>query len=230
MNKKLDKLQETIGVTFNNIDFLEEAITHRSYINENISWAHRNNERLEFLGDAVLELAITDMLYKDFPKREEGELTIFRAALVNTKSLAEVAQSISLDKEVLLSKGEASSFKGRGKESISANVTEAVIGAIYMDHGYESAEKFIRKFIYSRIDKVEEDGGKDAKSLVQELAQSKYKITPTYEVIKESGPAHEREFEVGLYFDEKLMAKGAGNSKQGAETKAAEVFLKKIEE
>jgi len=227
MKNNFNTLQDTIGVFFNRIELLEEALTHRSYINENTSWPHRNNERLEFLGDAVLELVTTDALFRNFPKEEEGVLTIYRAALVNTKSLAEVAQKIGLDKEVLLSKGEAKSFEGRGRESISANTTEAVIGAIYIDQGYEGAKKFIIKFIYSRIDMVVADGGKDPKSLVQELAQREYKITPTYEVLDESGPAHKREFKVGLYFNGDLKTNGMGNSKQEAETNAAEVFLKK---
>lgn len=227
MTNKFTDLQKSIEVDFTDLGLLKEALTHRSYINENPEWPHRNNERLEFLGDAVLELSVTDALYRGFPDKEEGELTIYRAALVNTKALSEVAQDVGIDGEVLLSRGESKSFEGRGRESILANVTEAVIGAIYMDKGYEVADKFILKFIFSRVDQVEKNGAKDAKSLVQELAQKDYKITPTYDVLSEEGPAHERVFEVGLYFDEKLKATGTGGSKQEAETAAAEKFLEK---
>ncbi len=225
---KLENIQKKLETSFNDIGLLEEAITHRSYLNENEKWQHRNNERLEFLGDAVLELVVTEELFDMFPEKEEGELTIYRAALVNTKILSIVAYDIKLDEEVLLSRGEARDFSGRGKESISANVVEAIIGAIYLDQGYDVVKKFIVRNIISRLDSVIKNGGKDPKSLVQEIAQSDYKITPTYRVIGESGPAHDRHFNVGLYFNHELKAEGGGKSKQEAETEAAQKLLDKL--
>lgn len=222
---ELDKIQKKIGFKFKDKGLLEEALTHRSYLNENPRWHRSNNERLEFLGDAVLELVITEELFRRFPKREEGKLTVLRAALVNSKSLYEVAEAIGLDKELLLSKGETKDAKGKGRETISANAVEAVIGAIYIDQGYEKAKEFINTFIVSKLDEAVKNGGKDAKSLVQEYAQADFKITPRYEVLDESGPAHNRRFRVGLYFEEELKTEGSGTSKQEAELDAAEKFL-----
>lgn len=224
----LGDLQAKIGVSFRNIELLEEALTHRSYLNENPSWPRDNNERLEFLGDAVLELVVTEELFSRFPKKEEGELTIYRAALVNAKSLGAVARELNLNSAILLSRGEAKDFSEKGKGSISANAVEAVIGALYLDRGYEAAKSFIMKFLMPQLKEIIEAGGKDPKSLVQEIAQSQHKITPTYEVLEESGPAHERHFKVGLYFDGKLKAKGEGKSKQEAEADAAEKLLEKL--
>lgn len=222
---ELEKIQKKIGVKFEDKSLLEEALTHRSYLNENPHWPNSNNERLEFLGDAVLELVITEELFRRFPKREEGKLTVLRAALVNSKALYEVAKEIGLDKELLLSRGENKDANGKGRETISANAVEAVIGAVYMDQGYDEAKRLIDNFIISKLDEVSKNGGKDAKSLVQERAQADFKITPRYEVIDESGPAHDRRFKVGLYFDEQLKAEGSGTSKQEAELEAAEKFL-----
>jgi len=222
---ELGKIQKKIGVKFEDKSLLEEALTHRSYLNENPRWRYGNNERLEFLGDAVLELVVTEELFRRFPKREEGKLTVLRAALVNSKSLYEVAKVVGLNKELLLSRGETKDAKGKGRETISANSVEAVIGAIYMDQGYEKAKKFIDTFVISKLDEVAKNGGKDAKSLVQEHAQADFKITPRYEVLDESGPAHNRRFRVGLYFEEELKAEGYGTSKQEAELDAAEKFL-----
>jgi len=222
---ELEKIQKKIGFHFENKDLLEEALTHRSYLNENPSWPRSNNERLEFLGDAVLELAVTEELFRQFPKREEGKLTVLRAALVNSKSLSEVAKKIGLDKELLLSKGEAKDAKGKGRETISANAVEALIGAIYIDQGYDQAKMFIEHFILPKLGDIAKDGGKDAKSLVQEYAQAQLKVTPNYEVLEETGPAHNRHFRVGLYFEGELQAEGSGSSKQAAEIDAAERFL-----
>jgi len=227
MNKFKD-LEKKIGVDFKDLDLLKEALTHRSYPNENTGWPHRNNERLEFLGDAVLELTVTEYLFGNFAGKEEGELTIYRAALVNTKSLSSTAAETGLDEEILMSRGEARDFSGKARETISANAVEALIGAIYLDQGYEAAKKFIAKNIIGpRLVEIKSDGGKDPKSLVQEYAQSEYKVTPTYQVLDESGPAHEREFKVGLYFNGDLKAEGEGKSKQEAETDAAQKFLEK---
>ena len=224
----IKKIEAKINLTFKNKSFIEEALTHRSYLNENPGWPRRNNERLEFLGDAVLELAVTEQLYKKFPKREEGQLTVIRAALVNTKALSLVAKKLGLDKALLLSKGEAKDINSKGRESISANAVEAVIGAIYLDQGYVQAKKFIVEFLMPMADEIAKDGGKDAKSLVQEYAQAELKITPNYQVIEETGPAHNRHFTVGLYFEEEQKAEGEGGSKQEAELDAAANFLDKL--
>ncbi|MBI2595018.1 MAG: ribonuclease III, partial [Candidatus Colwellbacteria bacterium] len=188
-----------------------------------------NNERLEFLGDAVLELVMTEELFNRFPDKEEGELTIYRAGMVNTKNLAAVAQEVGLAKQILLSRGEAKSFAGRSHESISADAVESLIGALYLDQGYAKAKEFINRFIIPGLDKLTREGGKDPKSLVQEIAQSRYKITPSYKVLSEEGPAHERIFRVGLYFNSDLKSEGEGNSKQEAETEAAQKFLPELE-
>lgn len=226
---KLDDLQKRLGVNFKNLDLLKEAMTHRSYPNESNSWPHRNNERLEFLGDAVLELTVTEYLFDHFKDKEEGALTIYRAALVNTRVLSEAAQEIGLDEEILLSRGEKKDFSGRARETISADATEAVIGAIYLDQGYEAARDFIKRIIMARLSEVEKQGGKDPKSLVQEHVQSEYKITPIYKVLDEEGPAHKREFRVGLFFNGELKSEGEGRSKQEAEANAAQKFLDSID-
>lgn len=222
----LAELEKKIGIDFKNKELLREALTHRSYLNENPEYKDGNNERLEFLGDAVLELIVTDELFKIFPNKEEGELTAYRAALVNSKMLARVADTIGLANKIMVSRGEARELdKAKGRESISADAVEAVIGAIYLDSGFSSSKKFISKFIFPNIDEVIISGGKDAKSLVQEIAQEKYKLTPTYKVLDETGPAHDRMFEVGLYFGSELKARGKGSSKQEAETNAAEKII-----
>ncbi len=222
----LEKLEAKINFKFRNEDFLKEAVTHRSYLNENPNWGFSNNERLEFLGDAVLELVVTEELFKLFTEKEEGELTIYRAALVNTRMLGRVAEEIGLDKELLVSKGEALEMSNRGKESITADAVEALIGAIYSDRGYEAAKKFVTGFITTHVGEIVATGGKDPKSLVQEVAQEDYAITPSYRVLEETGPAHERVFKVGLYFGEELKSEGTGMSKQEAELAAAKKLLK----
>lgn len=221
------KIEKKIGVTFKNKDLLKEALTHRSYINENPKLSANHNERLEFLGDAVLELVVTDALFKEFPKKEEGELTLYRSGLVNTKMLGRVASEIGLTDEILMSRGEAQeSAKNRSKDRLSANALEAFIGAIYLDKDYEAAENFINKFIMKYLPEIEKLGGKDAKSMVQEIAQSEEKVTPIYKVLNETGLAHEKIFTVGLYFGDDLKSEGVGNSKQEAELKAAEEWMK----
>jgi len=186
---------------------------------------------MEFLGDAVLELVVTNYLFSNFKKKEEGELTIYRAALVNTKTLSEVAEHVGLDKAIMMSRGERKDFDGKAKESISANSVEALIGAVYLDQGYEVVREFIvSNIVEPRVDALRQDGGKDAKSLVQEFAQSKHKVTPNYTVLEETGPAHDREFKVGLYFNGKVRSEGEGKSKQEAEIDAAQKFLDSLEE
>lgn len=219
-------LEKALDIHFDNKDLLKEALTHRSYLNEDPAWPYRHNERLEFLGDAVLEIAVTEDLFKRFPDKEEGDLTTYRAALVNTKMLCSIAKEMDLPLALRMSRGEAKEIHERRGEAILADAVEALIGAIYLDKGYAPAISFVERHILSHIDEVERGGGgKDPKSLVQEQVQEAYRVTPTYKVLDESGPAHDRFFTVGLYIDEELKSKGKGHSKQAAEIAAAEAFL-----
>ncbi|MEK7060510.1 MAG: ribonuclease III, partial [Patescibacteria group bacterium] len=206
-----------LGHSFNDINLLIEALTHRSYLNEHREYAGSHNERLEFLGDAVLELATTDFLFKKFPAKPEGELTSYRAALVNTVSLAESAQALGISDYLLLSKGE-SKDTGRARDVILADAFEAIIGAIYLDSGYASAEAFIAKNLYKKIDTViAKRSYQDAKSRFQEIAQEKRGTTPSYETLSEIGPDHNKRFTVGVFINSSEIARGEGQSKQEAE-------------
>jgi ribonuclease-3 len=216
-----------IGVTFKNKDLIIEALTHRSYLNEYPKWHLPHNERLEYLGDAVLELIVTDALFRKFPNQPEGQLTVLRAALVNYQILARVAENIDLEDFVLMSRGERKDT-GRAREVILANAIEAVIGAIYLDQGFEKTRVFVEKFVLIHLDEVlKTKSYKDAKSELQEVIQEKLKVTPTYAVRGESGPAHERRFTMGVYFGGQLIAEGEGLSKQDAEIEAAKNALRK---
>lgn len=220
-------LTKKLGISFNNLNLLIEALTHRSYLNEHREYMGSHNERLEFLGDAVLELAATDFLYKKYPAKPEGELTSYRAALVNTVSLAESAQKLGINDYLLLSKGEAKDT-GRARDVILADAFEAIIGAIYLDSGYEKAEKFIAKNLYGKIEEViEKRSYQDAKSRFQEVAQEKRGITPNYETLSEVGPDHNKRFTVGVFIGSSEIARGEGASKQEAEQSAASVALDK---
>jgi|SRR3989338_131424 len=222
---KVASLEEKLGVKFNNPDLLIQALTHRSYINENPSWRLDHNERLEFLGDAVLELVVTEYLYNNYPN-PEGELTNWRAALVNAVMMAKVSYKIDLNDFLLLSRGEAKDV-GRARQVILANAIEAVIGAIYLDQGYEATDRFIKAIIMPELPDILADRSyKDAKSLFQEQAQEHVGVTPTYEVLKEWGPDHDKQFEVGVYLGRELVASGQGQSKQEAQQVAAENGLK----
>lgn len=219
--------QARLGLTFKDLDLLEESLTHRSYLNEHkTSRAH--NERLEFLGDAVLELATTHFLFTRFPNKPEGDLTAYRAALVNTVSLAETAELIGLNDLLLLSKGE-SKDTGRARQIILANAFEAVLGAIYLDQGYDAAEAFIAKHLYGKIDSVLANRTwQDAKSKFQEAAQERKNVTPIYKTLEEVGPDHDKKFTVGVYLGDKdEVARGEGKSKQEAEQDAAQNALAK---
>lgn len=219
-------LENKIKVEFKNKDLLLQALTHRSYLNENPKWHLDQNERLEFLGDAVLELVVTEYLYSNYPN-PEGELTNWRAALVNAIILSEISKQFDLNSYMLLSRGE-SKDNGRARQYILANAMEAVIGAIYLDQGYETASEFIHRFILSELPRIiEQRLYRDAKSLFQEKAQEKVSITPSYEVIDEWGPDHARQFKVGVYLGKELVAEGEGPSKQDAQQRAAEAALQK---
>lgn len=223
----IERLAERIGVEFKDISLLRMACTHRSYLNENRGSGLEHNERLEFLGDAVLELVVTSFLFRKFPKKPEGELTAYRSAIVNAVSLGKVAEHIGLNEFMLLSKGE-SKDTGRARFIILANAIEAVIGAVYMDQGYNAAANFISEKILDLID-IDEIVSKrlwlDAKSRFQEKAQEKAGVTPSYRTLKESGPDHDKQFTLGVFLGDVLIASGAGPSKQEAEQKAAEKAL-----
>jgi ribonuclease III len=216
-----------IGLPFNNLDLLIEAFTHRSYLNEHRDYTGNHNERLEFLGDAVLELATTDFLFKKFPAKSEGELTSYRAALVNTLSLAALGQALGVNDYLLLSKGE-SKDTGRAREVILADALEAIIGAIYLDQGFAGAEKFIAGNLFGKLDDViQKRSYQDAKSRLQEFAQEKRSITPRYETLSEEGPDHAKLFTVGVFIGKEKIAQGEGQSKQEAEQAAAQAGLDK---
>jgi ribonuclease-3 len=222
------QFSKTLDISFANQKLLVEALTHRSYLNEHKEYSGSHNERLEFLGDAVLELVVTDFLFKKFPAKPEGELTSYRAALVNTVSLAESAKALGVNDYILLSKGESKDI-GRARDVILADAFEAIIGAIYLDSGFENAEKFIAKNVYGKIDAIiSRRAYQDAKSKFQELSQEKNSITPRYETLSEVGPDHARTFVVGVFIGEKEIARGEGQSKQEAEQLAAEAGLKKL--
>ncbi|MEK7541729.1 MAG: ribonuclease III [Patescibacteria group bacterium] len=221
----LSRLEEILSLKFSSQDLLLQALTHRSYLNENPSFRTGHNERLEFLGDAVLELVVTEKLYAEFPEKPEGELTSFRAALVNSKMLADVAANIGLNEFMLLSHGEAKDT-GRARQYILANAFEALVGATYLDQGYEAVRDFIHRVVLSRLPEVmDKQLYKDPKSLFQEEAQERVSITPTYEVLREWGPDHDKHFVVGVFLGSELVADGQGASKQQAQEEAARAGL-----
>lgn len=213
-----------LGLVFTNLDLLIEALTHRSYLNEHRT-AGRHNERLEFLGDAVLELAVTRFLFTRFPEKPEGDLTAYRAALVNTFSLAETAEALGINDMLLLSKGEKKDT-GRARQIILANAFEAILGALYLDQGYESADAFLAKHLYPKIETVLKNRSwQDAKSQFQEVAQERRSITPSYKTLAEQGPDHDKRFTVGVFLASEEIARGEGKSKQEAEQAAAQAAL-----
>ncbi|MFZ1019722.1 MAG: ribonuclease III [Minisyncoccia bacterium] len=218
--------EKKIKVIFKDKKMLEQAFTHRSYINENPGIKTSHNERLEFLGDAVLELIVTDFLYKKYPQYAEGELTALRSALVNAIIISEIAGNIGMNDYLLLSKGEAKDF-GKARQYILANTYEALVGAMYLDAGYEVTNKFIVKTLLPKTEEiVNKKLWRDAKSLVQEKAQEFVLVTPSYKVLQQSGPDHDKHFTVGIYFGNNLIAEGKGKSKQEAEQSAALNALK----
>ncbi len=216
----LSPLQQLLGVNFKNEDLLRQALTHRSYLNETPNFYLDHNERLEFLGDAVLELVVTEYLYNNY-KNPEGDLTSWRAALVNSRMLAKISQEVGMNDFLLLSKGEAKDT-GRAREYILANAMEATIGAVYLDSGYDTASKFVGTHILSHLPEIlEKELYRDPKSRFQEEAQERVGITPTYEVLSEKGPDHAKNFSVGVFLEKELVSKGEGSSKQEAQEKAA---------
>jgi len=223
--KDLKKLEERIGVKFKNLNLLRQALVHKSYLNEHPEEKISDNERLEFLGDAIIEYIVTDYLYRNY-QEPEGTLTAWRASLVNTKILSQIAKKFNLDKYLYLSKGLSLE---KSKTKVLAGAFEALIGAIYLDQGLNKAKVFIEKEIIPQLSKIlKYKLYKDAKSKFQEFAQEKFKITPSYKVLKEEGPDHAKKFTVGLYLGQSLISKGKGRNKQEAEMEAAKKALKKF--
>lgn len=223
---KISQLEDKIGFQFKNKDLLLQALTHRSYLNENTKWHLDHNERLEFLGDAVLELIVTEYLYNNYPN-PEGEMTNWRAALVNANILSQITNEFSLNDFILLSRGEAKDT-GRARQYILANTIEALIGAIYLDQGYEPSKNFVLRFVLKELPTIiEKRLYRDSKSLFQEEAQERVGITPTYEVLEEWGPDHARNFKIGVFLEKEMAGAGQGPSKQEAQQEAARDALNK---
>jgi len=223
----LSQLQKKLGVKFKNSKILQQALVHRSYLNEHPSFGIDHNERLEFLGDAALELAVTEYLYQNYPN-PEGDLTNWRASLVNSKMLASLGKEFELGEYILLSKGESKDKNSKARQYILANAFEALIGAIYLDQGYNKTKKFLEKHLISQLEYIlEHQLYVDPKSKFQEIAQEKVGITPNYKVVEETGPDHNKKFKMAAYLDSKKIATGTGSSKQEGQIKAAENALKK---
>lgn len=228
-SNNLEQFEKKIDVAFKDKELLQQVFVHRSYLNEHKGFHLGNNERLEFLGDACLELVVTEYLYKTYDE-PEGVLTNWRSALVKGENLSKVASKIDMDAHLLLSRGESNST-GKSRNLILANAMEALIGAMYLDQGYDVVSKFINKYIIVNLKEIiENELFIDAKSKLQETAQEKYKITPLYKVLSETGPDHAKKFITGVYIGEKQIGEGEGNSKQKAEQDAANNALKNFKE
>jgi len=224
--KDFPKLEKELGVDFKGKDLLQQAFTHKSYLNENPGFKLSDNERLEFLGDAVLELIVTEYLYNNYPN-PEGELTNWRSALVKGETLSEIGEALGFNDYLYLSRGEAKG-NGRARKVILANTFEAVIGAIYLDQGFDVSKRFIERQVLIKLpDIFKGELHIDPKSKFQEIAQDKTGITPVYKLLKEEGPDHDKRFNVGVFLNEKMYGEGTGPSKQSAEIQAAEQALTK---
>jgi ribonuclease III len=223
--KDLTELEDRLGYTFKDRALILQALTHRSYLNEHADFEYTHNERMEFLGDAVLELIVTEHLFKNFAN-PEGELTNWRAALVNAKTLAGISNQLAFEEFLLLSKGEARDANSKARMYILANAIEAIIGAIYLDGGMPAAEGFIHHHILNHLPFIlKNELYVDPKSKFQETAQELLGVTPTYRVLEEKGPDHNKEFTVGVFLEKELIAVGQGTSKQEAQVAAAQAGL-----
>lgn len=225
--KDFTPFEQSIGITFVDKTLLQRAFTHRSFINENPNSGLQHNERFEFLGDAVIELIVTDYLFKAYGNSTEGELTAYRSALVNAVVMGEVAAEVDMNEYLLLSKGEKKDT-GRARQTILANTYESFVGAVYLDQGYEPCKKFVLETLVPRLDEIiTKKSWRDAKSRVQEEAQERVGLTPSYAVVSESGPDHDKYFTIGIFFGDKKVAEGKGKSKQEAQQAAAQAALDK---
>jgi len=228
MKRNWQQLEQKISVKFADKNLLKKAFVHRSYLNENPGFKLGHNERLEFLGDAVMELAVTEWLFCQYPRSPEGDLTNWRASLVNSQTIAQIARELNLESYLFLSRGEAKDKNSKARQMILANVFEALIGAIYLDQGMNKSCQFIEKNLLVKFEEILENHlYLDPKSKFQELAQEKLNITPFYQVLSEKGPDHKKVFAVGVYLEDKLVAQGQGSSKQEAQLAAAQAALAK---
>ncbi len=223
---ELSAVEQALGVTFRNKDTLRQALVHRSYLNEHPDFPLGHNERLEFLGDAVLELVVTEYLFQQY-ENPEGELTNWRAALVNADILSDICADLGVEDALLLSRGESKDAKSKARRYILANAFEAIIGAIYLDQGWEPSKEFITKTVLIKLPAIlQHQLYIDPKSRFQESAQEKHGVTPTYKVMSEEGPDHAKNFQVGVYLGKELVATGLGTSKHEAQVAAAIAALK----
>lgn len=223
-----DFARDVLGFEFKNIELLVTALTHRSYVNEHKKSVSEHNERLEFLGDAVLELSVTDFLFNTYSE-PEGILTSWRSSLVRTESIGEAGDKLGYEPLLRMSRGEKNGSV-RARQQILANAFEAVIGAIYLERGYKDADEFIKKHILSKLDNILESGSwRDPKSHLQEVSQRIDGHTPVYKVLSEEGPDHDKIFTLGVFVGDKLMGKGTGPSKQNAQQEAAKAALQAYE-
>lgn len=227
-NNNYEKLEKNLGIKFNNYNLINTALTHRSYLNEHREASLQNNERLEFLGDAVLEFIISSHLFIAYPEKPEGELTNIRAAVVRTESLAQESRNLGLGEFLKMSKGEEDSG-GKDKDYLLANTFEAVLGAIYEDQGIQVCEDYIARTLLLKVENIVKNNlFIDPKTQAQEVIQAQFKVTPIYEVVKEEGPDHDKKFTVELKINNKRIAQGTGSSKQKAEEDAAKATLEKL--
>lgn len=225
--KDISPFEKKLGVAFSDKELLTRAFTHRSYINENPKSGLEHNERLEFLGDAVVELVVTDYLFAEYPTHNEGELTAYRSALVNAIIMGEIAGDLGMNDYLSLSKGEKKDT-GRARQTILANTYEAFVGALYLDQGYDIAKKFILDTLVPKLGEIiSKKSWKDAKSRIQEEAQERVGLTPNYQVLDQNGPDHDKWFTIGIYFGDTKIAEGKGRSKQEGQQAAAEAALVK---
>lgn len=224
----LSNLEKTLNIEFNNKTLLQTALTHRSYLNEHPEYKGESNERLEFLGDAILEFITSHHLFNSFPNLPEGQLTVFRSAVVSTKTLAKVAKSLNLGQFLFMAKGEEDGG-GRSNPTLLANTVETIIGAIFLDQGLKPTQDFIKKNILILLPQIIKSGAyKDPKSKLQELVQERFKTPPIYKIIKEEGPDHAKLFTVTVFVNSKELSQGTGASKQEAEEDAAQKALEKM--
>jgi ribonuclease-3 len=227
--EQIKELLNKLEIPFKNIDLYLEAFTHRSFLNENKKEKINNNERVEFLGDAVLELITSHYLFETYKDRPEGDLTSFRAAIVKTESLASLARELGYGKALRMSKGEQATG-GRDKDYLLANTFEALLGAIYQDLGYEECEKLVTKYLFPKLPQIVASRlDIDCKTRFQEIAQNKFKVTPTYEVLEAVGPDHDKIFTMGVFINDKELGRGTGASKQKAEEEAAKNALELVQ-